>query len=389
MSEDDSRRGPRRPPRPAGPADGDDAAGETSRPTPELPGPRPAPRRRAQPAVRTAPPRSSARFRETSNTPAVPVEPVDMGVDRVDPVDPAPSVGSRRIGLGPLTGRFPKIERAPRPDPAELLPEPPSPRTAFRQRYGVPYNTFGPRVRLGVLWAIAVAFALAFRPLRPYGLATLYAVVAGAAAMQVVDAWEESRGGANRWVAALGASTLPVVATLGVRPLGITLLAVVVAALVLAPQRTNQELPFLAAAGHTVLAVGLCGGAAASLVLLADYEIGAVIILLVLVMAYDASDYVVGSGSPNGLEGPIAGWLSIAAVTTVFAVINAPPFRGVDIWTFSILAALACPAGQLLASAMLPTARSNAPALRRLDSLLLVAPAWAGLVGLYIHRMAG
>jgi hypothetical protein len=145
-------------------------------------------------------------------------------------------------------------------------------------------------------------------------------------------------------------------------------------------------MPMFAAAGHTVLAAGLCGGAAASLVLLADYEIGAAIILLVYLMVYDASDYVVGSGASNGVEGPVAGGLFIVAVTMLLAVLKVPPFRGVDIWNFALLAAVACPAGQLLASAMLPRADAPAPALRRLDSLLLVAPAWAGLIGLYLQR---
>jgi len=278
--------------------------------------------------------------------------------------------------------------REPRPDPAELLPPTESPRSAFRKRYGVAYDTQGPRIRIGVLWAASVALALAFRPLRPYGLATLYAVVAGAAALQVVDAWHAVRSGADRWVAALGASTLPMLATLGVGPLGAGLLAMVAASLVAAAIRQDRQMSLVAAAGHTVLSAGLCGMAAASMVLLADYEIGAVIILAVIVMVYDASDYVVGSGAGNGLEGPIAGGLFIAAVTAVFAVTNAPPFRGPDIWTFAVLAAVTCPAGQILASAMLPSASVRAPALRRLDSWLIVAPAWAGLVGLYLQRAA-
>ena len=101
-----------------------------------------------------------------------------------------------------------------------------------------------------------MALALAFRPLRPYGLATLYAVVAGVAAMQVVDAWHSLRSGSDRWVAALGASTLPMLATLGVRPVGAGLLALVAAAVAAAALRQDRELTVLSAAGHTVLAAG-------------------------------------------------------------------------------------------------------------------------------------
>jgi len=283
----------------------------------------------------------------------------------------------------------PEIESTPPPTPAEVLPEAPSPRSAFRRRYGVVYDTQGPRVRLGVLWALAVTASLAIEPLRPYGLAILYAVVAGVAAMQVVDAWHSVRSGADRWVAALGASSLPVLATLGVRPLGVGLLATVLVAVLVAGFGPDRDMPVFASAGHTVFAAGACGGAAAALVLLTEYEIGAVIILLVYLMVYDASDYVVGSGASNGIEGPLAGALFIAAVTALFAVTKAPPFRGVDIWSFAALAAVACPGGQLLASAMLPRADARAPALRRLDSALIVAPAWAGLIGLYLQRVAG
>ncbi|MCU1498139.1 MAG: hypothetical protein JWM47_2092, partial [Acidimicrobiales bacterium] len=273
--------------------------------------------------------------------------------------------------------------------PGDLLVTDASPRTAFRQRFGVVYDTGGPRLRLGVAWAVVVTAAVAIEPLRPYGLATVYAVVAGAAALQVVDAWHEVRSGADRWVAALGASSLPVLATLGVRPLGTGLLVLVVAAVVVAAQRRDREMPLFAAAGHTVLAAGVCGGSVASLVLLAHYEILAACILIVYLMVFDASDYVVGSGATNGVEGPLAGGLFVAAVTMLFAVVEVAPFRGVDIWSFALLAVVACPAGQVLASAMLPRADARAPALRRLDSLLIVAPAWAGLIGLYLQRSAG
>ena len=291
---------------------------------------------------------------------------------------------SPRTGWESITGST----RAVVIEPEELLPPPPTPATAFRQRYGVVYNTQGPRIRLGVLWALAVVLSLAFAPLRPYGLAVLYGVAAGLAAQQVVDAWHRERAGNLRWVTTLGASSLPVLATVGTGPLGVGLLLLVVAAVVVAitDGPTGRERPLLAEAGNSVLAAGVCGGAAASLVLLANYDIGAVIILILFVMVYDASDYIVGSGASNGVEGPLAGGLFIAATTMFVAVTEVPPFRGADVWNFAMLAAVTMPAGQLLASAMLPRADAFAPALRRLDSLLIVAPAWAGLIGLYLQQ---
>ena len=43
---------------------------------------------------------------------------------------------------------------------------------------------------------------------------------------------------------------------------------------------------------------------------------------------------------------------------------------------------LLAPLGQLLASGLLPTAKSPASSLRRLDSLLITAPVWCVGVGL-------
>jgi hypothetical protein len=303
--------------------------------------------------------------------------------------DRPPAATSEAPSRETHTGRLRRI-RATRPPAADVLPKQEDHLSPFRRRYGIPYDTQGPKVRLGLLWALAVVAVLVPQALRPWGLAVLYGVVAGAAAAQIIDAHRGNRTSADRAVAAFGASGLAVAATLGTQALGLGYLLLVVAALAAAlgtPERGRLPIP---RAGHTVAAAGICGGAAASLVLLAGYEIGALIILLVFVMAYDASDFIVGSGASNGIEGPLAGMLFIAAVSFVFAVLNAPPFndQGSDIWSFSVLAMIACPAGQILASALLPKASTRAPALRRLDSMLVVAPAWAGLIGLYLARAA-
>ncbi len=268
----------------------------------------------------------------------------------------------------------PEIVRLELPDP-----------TGLEARYGVPHETQGPRVRLGAAWAVAVALALAIRPLRPFGLAIAYGVAAGFAAMGIIDAHrDDDRMSADRWVAALGASTLPVLATLGARALGGGLIAIVIVAVGMAMAGADPRTSVLDRASQIVAAAAICGGAAASVVLLADYEIGAVIILLVFVMVYDASDFLIGSGATNAVEGPLAGALAVAATALVFTVVHAPPFRGGDVWWFALLAMVAFPAGQVVASALLPQARTRVPALRRLDSLLVAAPLWAALVGLYL-----
>lgn len=422
MSDADQPGGPRRPPRPTRPAGrpapnaatgparppaGPAPRPRPKRPIPEAPGPRPEPAARTpRPKVPTAPP-TGVTFKTPAPEPdgAVPATgpaAVDAPVAAATapaPTSPDAPTRTRRKRPAPAaagtdgaapethTGRLRRI-RASRPDPEDVLPKQEDHLSPFRRRYGIPYNTQGPKVRLGVLWAIAVVAVLVPQALRPWGLAVLYGVVAGAAASQVIDAHRGNRTSADRAVAAFGASGLAVAATLGTQALGIGLFLLVGAALAAAlgtPEAGRLPIP---RAGHVVAAAGICGGAAASLVLLAEYEIGALIILLVFVMVYDASDYIVGSGATNGLEGPLAGMLFIAAASATFAVVSAPPFNdhGSDIWSFSVLAMIACPAGQILASALLPKADAHAPALRRLDSMLVVAPAWAGLIGLYLAR---
>jgi hypothetical protein len=53
-------------------------------------------------------------------------------------------------------------------------------------------------------------------------------------------------------------------------------------------------------------------------------------------------------------------------------------------WLFGGLVLLLAPLGQLAASALLPSAKAPATALRRMDSLLLAAPVWCFGVGLVV-----
>jgi hypothetical protein len=116
--------------------------------------------------------------------------------------------------------------------------------------------------------------------------------------------------------------------------------------------------------------------AAASPLLLARADVGRVVVLLFVVAAYDVGDYLVGSASPNAVEGPLAGLIGVLVMTFAAAVVDPPGFDGHPVWLLGLLAAGLCPLGPLMASAILPRAGAFAPALRRLDSLLLVGPVW-------------
>ncbi len=215
-------------------------------------------------------------------------------------------------------------------------------------------------------------------------LPLVMAAVAAAAAMEIVDAWQGAALGADRYVAGASAAAIGMSAVLGARFTGLVVLLVVVVAVVVAGMRATRRSSILAGAGLTLQACLLPGITAAGVVLSMRYEIGAVLLLLFFVCAFDLGDFLVGSGADSVIEGPIAGGAAILVVTAIAAVVKAPPFHGAGVWAFGVLAVVACPAGQIVGGLLLPDATVRAPALRRLDSLLVIGPLWAWLVGLYV-----
>ena len=113
----------------------------------------------------------------------------------------------------------------------------------------------------------------------------------------------------------------------------------------------------------------------------ARYSLTAVVGLVFIVAAYEIGDYLVGSGARNPFEGPVAGATAIVVTTFAITAIGLKPFVFPGSFALAALAATLCPAGQVLASAILPKVDAPASALRRIDSLLLLAPAWALVVG--------
>lgn len=106
---------------------------------------------------------------------------------------------------------------------------------------------------------------------------------------------------------------------------------------------------------------------------------GMVLVLLAMAAAYDTGSYLVGSGVHNSWEGPVAGIAAIGAVTLALAAATTISHPGPGAWALGGVAALFAPAGTYLASALLGEPQTGAGALRRLDSLLLLAPVWAVL----------
>ena len=221
-----------------------------------------------------------------------------------------------------------------------------------------------------MLWAIiTVAAAVAGPP----WLAGWLAVHAGLAAAQVARRRSRRPRQPIMAMGGLGAVAVTLAAPAGATAVVVTAGAVMVAALALALWKQGRTADLFRA---SVLASAL-GGVAAASVLLRATGLAPVLVLLAYAMAYDASTYVVGSGAASPWEGPAAGMAATGTVTLTVAAVLVPPFRGATPWLLGALAAVLAPLGPVVASALLGDPTARAPALRRLDSLLLLAPVWA------------
>ncbi|MFN0091463.1 MAG: hypothetical protein ACKVWR_14540, partial [Acidimicrobiales bacterium] len=247
------------------------------------------------------------------------------------------------------------------------------------RRVAVRPDPIGPKGRLSALWVVtAVAAAL----ISPLALAVHLATAAGLAGLQSADRWRRRRQRPARLVAGLGGAALPLAAGFGVRPLGAAALVLALAALV-AARLDPRALGRLGAAGCTVRCSLFTGLAAASVVMLGRLDTAAAIAVLVLSAAYDAGWHLVGVGAPRALDGPAAGVIGVLAFTFALSVLLPDPFTAQGAWWAGLAAAALAPLGQLAASLVLPDPSARAPALRRLDSLLLTAPVWA--VALWVN----
>jgi len=241
------------------------------------------------------------------------------------------------------------------------------------RRFAVTYDVNGPHVRLGFLWFLVLTSALA---VGPGALAAVYSVTAALAAFQSARCWQPLGRAPNQYVAAAIGGGIGVAALGGPSAVGGAVLASAVAAVaagVLTPQA--REAP-LASVGYTLQCGLFVGLAAAAPSLALRVDIGAAAALIIFVSAYEMGDYLVGSGSKNAVEGPLAGFGAIAVFAFALWVITFVPFRENSLLAFGALAAGLCPLGQLMGSAILPRSDAKASALRRLDSLLVLGPVW-------------
>lgn len=252
-------------------------------------------------------------------------------------------------------------------------------------RYRIHYDVEGPRVRLGILWFVGAMAALVLGSVTTTFFFGLAFAAAGSHALRT---WRARGAPVDPRVALLGVAVVVVAAGFDPRLMGAGVLVLAAGAVALAASELDEgEGPARALARaslvlQSALPTAVAGGC---LVLLADLEIWAAVSLLLLTSAYETGDYLIGSGSANAVEGPLAGAVAVVVVTMVVAALGFPPFDVGEAVAFGVVVAPCALAGQLLASVMLPHSRAFAPALRRVDSLLLAAPLWYAGIDLLVR----
>lgn len=305
----------------------------------------------------------------------------------VPPSPPAPALppagllGGRTSPSGPSGGRtspalaraVPDVAPAAFPEPAsETRPEAPTTGTKPGPALAVVQKSSRPHGRLGLAWAVVVTAATAFGP---GWLAIWLAIVAFVAASQTAMVWRARNERPLPAFAAATAAALPLAALSGVAAMNTVIVVAVVATLAArlgAPTKApSRDVALTLLIG---VAVGL---AAASPVMLREINVHAPLFLLALAGMYDAGAYLVGTGASSPWEGPAAGVAATIPVTMFAAIVLVPPFGGAAPIVLGALAAVLVPFGPVAGSALLGGATSHAPALRRLDSLLVLGPIWA------------
>ena len=249
--------------------------------------------------------------------------------------------------------------------------------TDFVERYAVVPDLRGPRIRLGVAWGLALSVAVVAGI---WPLAVLLAMTTALAALQVTIRWADAGEAPNQPVAAAGAALMVLGAAVNNTMFGIA--SILMAAVAVAypdgfdGRPSTDVLGSARRAWSTISSgwfVGLAGGA---VVQVGRVDAVALFFLLAAVSTYDAGDFLCSEGARNRYVGPLAGMAGIGVVTAAMYFAEPEPFTTGQAIVVGVLLALLCPAGQLFGSWLLPRARAHAPALRRIDSWLLAAPAF-------------
>jgi hypothetical protein len=242
----------------------------------------------------------------------------------------------------------------------------------------------GPHIRLGIVWAIALNGAMLGGP---GWVAVLMAPVVALAAASTMRSWHEradAPDAARRAerplpvqptlpVAAAAAGLITLMSAAGPAPAigaGVLAAVAIAAGSVFGPRGVPRP-------AYRMLAILLPAAAGCGVVLSRAQGLPAGLVLAGMACVYDSAAYLIGTGAGNEWEGPVAGVASIGVLSLFVAAVLVPPFRGASPWVLGGMAAVLAPIGPVVARRLARDPSARVPALRRLDSLLLLGPAWA------------
>ena len=242
--------------------------------------------------------------------------------------------------------------------------------TRARDLLARPRST-GPRVTLGLGWFLLASASVFNR----WSVLALWGLASAVAAVQVGRTWREQPRAASMpaWapvLGAVGAAGCVGAAGVGTALGGVSLIVLPVLLMIIVTVAGNKP----AAASGAAIGLVLAAVPAMAVVLLAREGWEPALFLVVAVSFYDAGYHIAAAESSSRLEGPVTGAIGLLAVTFTASAFEVTPFDRVTAWMAGGVLLLACPLGQMLVSAELPTPESSVPAMRRLDSYLVAAP---------------
>lgn len=239
---------------------------------------------------------------------------------------------------------------------------------------------------LAIAWVAALGVGLWFGP---WALAVLFAAVGAVAALQTMRAWQAAGVWSVQVVVGAGPPAVILASVVGLQWAGVALLGAVLLAL-LGSVSVARRGGALLSAGMTVRCI--VAPAVVGVAVVAIYDVGwaPALILVALASGYDLGAHVWGGEGAGALVGRVVGIITVLVGTLAFSALHTvfelEPFGPTaSVWIFGGLAATLCPLGPMVASLLLPSADAPAPALRRIDSLILAAP----LALVFISSYAG
>jgi len=239
------------------------------------------------------------------------------------------------------------------------------------ERLQVVADRHSPSVLLGVLWLVVGALCLA---VHRFAAVAVFATVAGVGAVQTAAALRRVGDGPRPLLA--GGCALAIVAAATApssRLVGLAVLVAVAASLIGGLHMGGFDAVAASGTVRSWLGIALAGAVP---VVLAGAEPSLGVLLFLLACAYDAGDHLVRAAAASWYEAPLAGAVGVLAVGFAAVVFQPGGLSQHSLWPAIIVATVTCPLGPVVASLTLPRGAAFAPALRRLDSLIVVAPLW-------------